>query len=77
MQDGGRIENSSVCDLLFKQIEKPKNLEMCKAINVYSDRYRINVYTKHYDELHDLHKIKISQSFFCKLSDSNELTIIA
>lgn len=76
MQEGGRIENPNVCDLLFKQIEKPKNLEMCKAINVYNNRYRINVYTKHYDKLHDLHKIKITQSYFCTLID-NELTITA
>lgn len=36
-----------VCDLLMKMIGRPKNLIMCKASNVWGNRYRINVYTKY------------------------------
>ena len=28
-----------VCQLLWDQVEKPKNLETCKAINVYDNKY--------------------------------------
>jgi len=64
-------ENSNlpvdVCGLLFKQIEKPLNLVHCKAVNVYNDRYRINLYTRKYNELYDLEQTRISESYFCKL----------
>lgn len=76
VQAGGRIENESVCDLLFKQKERPKDFLFCKAINVYSNRYRINVYTKTYDELMDLEKTKIAQSYFA-IYDGSALNIIA
>jgi len=61
-----------VCELLFKQIEKPKNLEMCRAINVYDNRYRINVYTRSHCPVYDIDKVRITQSYFAKLED-NEL----
>lgn len=69
-------EEISVCDLLFKQIEKPKNLEMCRAINVYDNRYRINVYTRSYCQEYDVDKVRITQSYFAKLKD-NKLIILA
>lgn len=69
-------EEISVCDLLFKQIEKPKNLEMCRAINVYDNRYRINVYTRSYCQEYDVDKVRITQSYFAKLND-NKLIILA
>lgn len=67
---------SDVCHLLFKQIEKPSNFEMCRAINVYDNKYRINVYTRVYDEIWDLEKKRITHSYFAKL-DKDKLTIIA
>ena len=36
-----------VCSLLIKEIGRPKNLVMCKAMNVYDNRWRINVYTRY------------------------------
>lgn len=65
-----------VCDLLFKQIDKPENFEMCKAINVYDNKYRINIYTKTYDEFRDLEKKRITSSYFAKVK-GNELEILA
>lgn len=32
--------------LLFQQINKPKNYLMLKAINVFGEYYRVNVYTQ-------------------------------
>ena len=65
-----------ICGLLWKQIERPKNLETCKAINVYDNKYRINVYTRSHDEIYDIDKIRITQSYFAKL-EGEELVIRA
>lgn len=64
-----------VCSMIFEQVEKPKNLEMCKAINVYDNRYRVNIYTRTYDPLHEVDRIRITQSYFCSVKD-NELNIL-
>jgi len=65
-----------VCDLLWKQIDRPKNLEDCKAINVYDNKYRINVYTKSHCPIYDIDKVRITQSYFARL-DGEELVIRA
>tara|TARA_S200002703_G_scaffold91064_1_gene78509 strand:- start:4 stop:246 length:243 start_codon:yes stop_codon:yes gene_type:complete len=65
-----------ICTLLFKQRERPKNLEVCKAINVYDNKYRINVYTRSYDDFWDVDKVRITQSYFAKLEGEN-LTIVS
>lgn len=66
-----------VCDLLIQRIGRPKNLIMCKASNVWGDRYRINVYTKYMvDEATELEGKRISYSCFAKLHKDKELEII-
>jgi len=65
-----------ICDLLWEQVDKPKNLETCRAINVYDNKYRINVYTRSHDELYDLDRVRITQSYFCRL-DGDQLVIRA
>jgi hypothetical protein len=59
--------------LLFKQVEKPKNFLMLKIINVFENRYRINIYIE--IEENNLIKRKIKQSYFCHYSPG-KLTII-
>jgi hypothetical protein len=49
--------------LLFKQVHKPKNHLMTKIINVWENRYRINVYTEIEED--NLTKRKIHSSYFC------------
>jgi len=65
-----------ICSMLFQQIEKPKNFELCKAINVYDNKYRINVYTRIYDEVYDLEKKRITHSYFAKLN-GDKLELLA
>lgn len=65
-----------ICDLLWEQVDKPKNLETCRAINVYDNKYRINVYTRSHDELYDLDRVRITQSYFARL-DGDQLIIRA
>ncbi len=62
-----------VCDLLIKEIGRPKNLVMCKAMNVYDNRWRINVYTKYIvDNSTLLEGNKISYSCFAKLNNKGD-----
>ena len=49
--------------LLFKQVKKPKNHLMTKIINVWGNRYRINVYVEIEED--NLTKRKIHSSYFC------------
>jgi hypothetical protein len=59
--------------LLFKQVQKPKHYLMTKIINVWENRYRINIYTE--KEENNLIKRKIHSSYFCHYSPGI-LTII-
>jgi hypothetical protein len=72
-QDMG--QSDSICTLLFKQIDKPSNYKMCKAINVYDNKYRINIYT--HEVINDIESQRISQSYFAKLAgDGASLEIL-
>lgn len=64
-----KVLEFDICDLLFKEIDKPKNLVHCKAVNVYDNKYRINLYTKRHDPLYDLDRIRITESYFCRLKE--------
>lgn len=59
--------------LLFKQVERPKHHLMTKIINVWENRYRINVYTEIEED--NLMKRKIHSSYFCHYSPGT-LTIV-
>lgn len=62
-----------VCDMLLSKIGKPKGLVMCRAINLYDNRYRINVYTK--TMVDNIESKRISYSCFAKL-DNDQLNIV-
>lgn len=49
--------------LLFKIVEKPKKHLLTKVINLWENRYRINVYIE--IEENNLTKRKIHSSYFC------------
>jgi len=59
--------------LLFKQVPKPKYHFMTKIINVWENRYRINVYVEIEED--NLIKRKIHSSYFCHYSPG-KLTIV-
>ena len=52
--------------LLFKQVEKPKHHLMTRIINVWDNRYRINVYIEIEED--NLIKKRIHSSYFCHYS---------
>lgn len=49
--------------LLFKQVEKPKHHLMTRIINVWENRYRINIYIEIEED--NLTKKRIHSSYFC------------
>ena len=59
-----KIEDYGItpCDVIFNQTEKPKDYLYCRSINVYDDRWRVNVYSKRYIE--GIEGKYISQSYF-------------
>jgi hypothetical protein len=52
--------------LLFKQVPKPKHHLMTKIVNVWENRYRINVWVEVEED--NLTKKKIHSSYFCHYS---------
>jgi hypothetical protein len=60
------MSNLEIESLLFKQVPKPKHHFMTKVINVWDNRYRINVYIEIEED--GLTKRKISKSYFCHYS---------
>ena len=59
--------------LFFKQIKKPKHFLMIRIINVFENRYRINVYTEIEED--NLIKRRISSSHFCHYTTGNLMII--
>lgn len=68
--------DGKVCSMLLQKIEKPKGLLFCKAINVYDNKYRINLYTKNIIDESGLEGQRIGYSCFAKL-DKDDLIIIS
>ena len=63
MQNDKKLEeNPEVCDVLLNKVGKPKDMVMCKAINVYDNRYRVNIYTRRYVD--NIEGLSISASYF-------------
>lgn len=55
---------------LFEMIGgKPKGYLKTKVINVYGNRYRVNVYANYTDPVYDIEKTKIAVSCFGRLDD--------
>jgi hypothetical protein len=60
-------------DLLFKQVSKPKHFLMTKIINVFENRYRVNIYIEIEED--NLIKKRISNSYFCHYSPGKLIII--
>jgi hypothetical protein len=44
--DAKLIDNPDVCNLVMKEKGKPEGYLMCKAMNVFDNKYRVNIYSK-------------------------------
>lgn len=64
-----KVTEDNVLKMLFSQVEKPKSYYKIKAINVYDNSYRINIYCEF--EENNLTKRKIGHSYFAKIIDGS------
>lgn len=75
MQNDKKIpENKNVCDSVLSMVGKPEHFLMCKAMNVYDDKYRVNIYSKRWVD--DIEGRSISHSYFCKY-DGKKVSILS
>lgn len=56
-------------DLLFKQVDKPSNYLETRIVNVYDNRYRVNVYREIEED--NLTKKRMAASYFCHYTNSS------
>jgi hypothetical protein len=65
------------CDVLFNHVEKPKNYLNCQSVNLFDNRWRVNIYSKRFVE--GIEGKYISQSYFVhfdKFIDSGTYTLV-
>lgn len=68
--------NITPCDVIFNHVEKPKDYIHCKSINVFDNRWRVNIYSKRYVE--GIEGKYISQSYFVIFNThSGELSFVS
>lgn len=64
------------CDVIFNHVSKPSDYLNCNSINVYDDRWRVNIYSKRYVD--GIEGRYISNSYFVKFSKSSgELSFVS
>lgn len=67
------MDNSeTIKELLFKQVEKPNGFISFKAVNVFDNRYRINLWVQYEED--GLTRTKVGASYFAVL-DGDELRL--
>lgn len=59
--------------LLFEQVERPNRIANIQIVNVYENRYRINIWVKY--EQDNLEKVKIGASYFAFYKSDGTLQI--
>jgi len=70
MQNDKKVpENKDVCNKILDKVGKPDNFLMCRAMNVFDDKYRVNIYTKRYVE--GIEGRTIQHSYFCSYNSGN------
>lgn len=68
------MNEEDIKTMLFKQVARPKGLAAVKVINVFEDRYRINLWVQREED--GLTKSKIGASYFA-IVDGDGLRIKA
>lgn len=68
--------NPYVCKEILEQVGKPDNFYECKSLNVFDNKYRVNIYTKESVEGITGEKTRIAKSYFVRLDD-DKVTILS
>jgi len=64
------------CDVIFNHVSKPSDYLYCRSINVFDDRWRVNIYSKRYVD--DIEGKYISHSYFVHFNtETNALKIVS
>lgn len=64
------------CDFIFNHVTKPSDYIFCKSINVFEDRWRVNIYSRRLVD--GIEGKYISSSYFVKFNNEhNKLTILS
>jgi len=63
-----------IADLVLKKMGKPKNFYQINALNIYDNRWRVDIWTSYVakDSMTGLDSYKISYSYFCHVQ-GNEI----
>jgi hypothetical protein len=68
--------NITPCDVIFNHTEKPADYLYCRSINIFDDRWRVNIYSKILVD--GIEGKRISKSFFTHFNKANgELKIVS
>ena len=67
-------ENPYVGKIVLDQVGIPSGHLFTRALNVYDNKYRVNIYTRRYVD--DIEGVSISKSYFCRL-DGDNVTILS
>ena len=67
------MSQEKVCEQVLKQFGKPDHYVSCKAINVYDNKYRVNMYSK--TNVEGIEGRKISRSYFIRYDDKSNTIV--
>jgi len=64
-----KFDETAIINLLFKQVDKPKNCSKIDVKNIFDNCFRINIWTTNLENGIEISKIE--KSYFAKLIDNN------
>jgi len=67
--------NITPCDVIFKYVEKPKDYIFCKSMNVFNDKWRVNIYSRR--EIEGIEGKYISSSYFIKMNSTGDVEFVS
>jgi hypothetical protein len=67
------MSQENICEKILKLCGKPDGYITCKAINVYDNKYRVNIYVK--TNVDGIEGKRIGASYFIKYEDK-ELVLL-
>ena len=64
-----------VIEKILNRLGRPPSLHHIDAVNVYSNKWRVNVWTEDLAEGRVARTYRIQHSFFCELTESGSLKV--
>lgn len=67
------MSQENICKKILEMFGKPDNYLSCRAINVYDNKYRINLYVK--TNVHGIEGKRIGASYFIKYDNDTVVSL--